>query len=130
LKGKKLRIPESGLLFVSNFKKIRTSGGSVRKQVLKNIGKINELNPDEVVWIGCLYFPIEKAGYYDWSPVSQITRFDMHNHNISLGIKAYFFCMTGSLPGIHSEYTGLGKRPSLPIQKGADQIISCIIQAP
>ena len=101
----------------------------VETSIEKHIGKINRLNPEVLVLIDCMFFPGERAGFYDFLSTNEISRYAMNTHNISLGNIASFFSMPVYILGIHPENTDFGENISNPLKKAAKQIITYINKA-
>ena len=105
------------------------NGLVVESSIEKYIGKINGLKPEVLVLIDCMYFPGEKAGFFGFSSIKELTHYAMHTHNISLGNIADFFPIPVYILGIHPKNTDFGEHISDPLKKVADQIIGFINKA-
>ncbi len=95
----------------------------VEASIEKYIGKIEQLNPEILVIIDCMYFPGKEPGYYKFLPVESVTRFTLNTHNISLGSIADFFKMPVYILGIHPQNTAFGEKISSPVKTTAKKIV-------
>ena len=101
----------------------------VETSIEKYIGKINNLNPEVLVLIDCMFFPGKKAGFFDFLSTEKISQYVMNTHNISLGNIANFFSMPVYILGIHPENTDYGEHISGKLKEVAKQIITYINEA-
>ncbi len=101
----------------------------VESSLEKFIGKINQLNPEILVMIDCMFFPDRDPGYYDILSVKEITPYVLNTHNISLGSIRDFFDMPIYILGIHPGNISFGENMSLTVKSSANKIIKQINQS-
>ena len=100
---------------------------TVEVSIENYIGKINSMEPGEIVIIDCMEldsFP----GDFRIVALSEVEDITFNTHNISLGRLGDFFLYPTYILGIQPQSIAFGDRLSPPVQKTADLIINQINQ--
>ena len=96
----------------------------VEASIEKYIGKINQLDPDILVLVDCMYHPDKKPGEVIYSSLKDVSTFVTNTHNITLGNIRTFFEMEVYILGIQPQNISYGEGLSPIVQKSAEDIIS------
>jgi hydrogenase 3 maturation protease len=100
---------------------------TVEVSIENYIGKINSLEPSEIVIVDCMELGCE-AGTYKLLKLKDIEDFTFNTHNISLSRLGDFFQYPTYVLGIQPESVAFGEKLSPPVRNSARQIICLINQ--
>ena len=91
------------------------------------IGKINSLEPDEIVLIDCMELG-SSPGSYRIVALEEVEDITFNTHNISLGRLGDFFLCPTYVLGVQPESVEFGEALSSPVKDAARQIVKVINQ--
>jgi len=100
---------------------------TVEVSIENYIGKINSLEPSEIVIVDCMELGCE-PGAYKLLKLKDIEDLTFNTHNISLGGLGDFFQYPTYVLGIQPESVAFGEKLSSPVRNSARQIICLINQ--
>jgi hydrogenase 3 maturation protease len=102
---------------------------TVEVSIENYIGKINSMEPGEIVILDCMELGSE-PGTYRLLELQQVEDLTFNTHNISLGRLGDFFDYPTYVLGIQPQSVEFGDELSLPVRDTATQIIQFINQNP
>jgi len=102
---------------------------TVEVSIENYIGKINSLEPEEIVIIDCMELG-STPGTFRLLELQHVEDFTFNTHNISLGKLGDFFHYPTYVLGIQPQSVEFGDKLSLPVRDTATQIIRLINQNP
>ena len=102
---------------------------TVEVSIENYIGKINSLDPGEIVIVDCMELG-SKPGTYRLLELQHVEDLTFNTHNISLGKLSDFFHHPTYVLGIQPQSVEFGDELSLPVKDTATQIIQFINQNP
>jgi hydrogenase 3 maturation protease len=100
---------------------------TVEVSIENYIGKINSLEPGEIVIIDCMELG-SSPGAYRLMELENVEDITFNTHNISLGKLGDFFHYPTYVLGIQPESVQFGDALSLPVRDTAMQIVNMINQ--
>ena len=100
---------------------------TVEVSIENYIGKINSLEPDEIVLIDCMELG-SSPGTYRLVALEDVEDITFNTHNISLGRLGDFFHCPAYVLGIQPENVEFGESLSSPVQEAARRIVQVINQ--
>jgi hydrogenase 3 maturation protease len=100
---------------------------TVEVSIENYIGKINSLEPDEIVLIDCMELG-GSPGTYRLVALEDVEDITFNTHNISLGRLGDFFHCPAYVLGIQPENVEFGESLSSPVQDAARRIVQVINQ--
>lgn len=102
---------------------------TVEVSIENYIGKINSMDPGEIVIVDCMELGSE-PGTYRLLELQHLEDLTFNTHNISLGKLSDFFHYPTYVLGIQPQSVEFGDELSLPVKDTAAQIIQFINQNP
>ena len=100
---------------------------TVEVSIENYIGKINSLEPDEIVLIDCMELG-SSPGSYRIVALEEVEDITFNTHNISLGRLGDFFLCPTYVLGVQPESVEFGEAHSSPVNDAARQIVKVINQ--
>ena len=100
---------------------------TVEVSIENYIGKINSMEPGEIVIVDCMELGSE-PGTYRLLELQHVEDLTFNTHNISLGRLADFFDYPTHVLGIQPQSVEFGDELSLPVKDTATKIIQLINQ--
>ena len=100
---------------------------TVEVSIENYIGKINSMEPDEIVIIDCMELG-SSPGTYRLLALEDVEDITFNTHNISLGRVGDFFHYPSYVLGIQPRSVEFGDHLSPPVQDSADRIVRLINQ--
>lgn len=91
------------------------------------IGKINSMEPGEIVIVDCMELG-SSPGHYRLMALGDVEDITFNTHNISLGKLGDFFHYPSYVLGIQPRSVEFGDHLSPPVQDSADRIVHLINQ--
>lgn len=100
---------------------------TVEVSIENYIGKINSLEPGEIVIVDCMELG-GSPGTYRLMALKDVEDITFNTHNISLGRLGDFFHYPSYVLGIQPESIEFGDHLSPPVQDSADRIVRLVNQ--
>ncbi|MCD4709258.1 MAG: hydrogenase maturation protease [Bacteroidales bacterium] len=100
---------------------------TVEVSIENYIGKINSLEPGEIVIVDCMELG-SNPGTYRLMTLENVEDITFNTHNISLGRVGDFFQYPSYVLGIQPKSVEFGDHLSPPVQDSADRIVRLINQ--
>lgn len=100
---------------------------TVEVSIENYIGKINSLEPGEIVIVDCMELG-SSPGTYRLMALENVEDITFNTHNISLGRLGDFFQYPSYVLGIQPKSVEFGDHLSPPVQDSADRIVRLINQ--